>query len=47
MMKHSGIRILLGTLMFACVGAAVMAAEGQRTIVFNEDRSQHYMTTKI
>jgi len=46
-MKHSGIRILLGTLMFACVGAAVTAAEGQRTIVFNEDRSQHYMTTKI
>jgi len=24
-----------------------MAAGGQRTIVFNEDRSQHYMTTKV
>ena len=47
MMKHSGIRILLGTLMFACVGSAVTAAEGQRTIVFNEDRNQHYMTTKV
>ena len=35
--------------LFFAVSAALFAAEEsrQRTIVFNEDRSQHYMTTKV
>ncbi len=49
-MKHSPIRNLLGaTFLFAGLTAAATAEEAgkQRTIVFNEDRNQHYMTTKI
>ena len=32
-----------------CAVPALFAADGdkQRTIVFNEDRNQHYMTTKV
>ncbi|MBS1452638.1 hypothetical protein [Victivallis lenta] len=48
MMKHAKIRSLSGALLLAGLVSAAVAAETdrQRTIVFTEDRGQHYMTSK-
>lgn len=45
--QSGGIKRITALLLAGAMSAAAFAAESkERTIVFNEDRNQHYMTTK-